>query len=96
MDIPGSVKDNRTDDLDRLPGCIRGYDKQQMVTATLFNPLPQSRFPTACNAADKVLELWWPDIYTEMSDVVFNQIQAFYFLSCDFNLHSPTKSSWPL
>ena len=31
MDIPGSVKDNRTDDLDRLPGCIRGYEKQQWL-----------------------------------------------------------------
>lgn len=69
---------------------------QQMVTAALFNPLPQSRLPTACNAADKALEVWWADICTEMSDVVFNQIQTSCFLSCGFNLHSPTQPGWAL
>lgn len=67
-----------------------------MLTATLFCSLKQTEITTLCNMADEVLALFWPEIHVDISDVGVNHIQSSGFLSCDFNLGSPTKTSWPL
>lgn len=65
-----------------------------MLTVTLFCSLKQPEITTLCNMADEVLALFWPEIHVDTSNVGGNQSSG--FLSCDFNLGSPTKTSWPL